>query len=100
MNAQMNTNEFVWVKLTKAGLEHYEENARDKVERGGPRGDYSVDDFFSIEMSLLRQAECTNGFYEFQLWRLMNIFGPKMTMGLQKPLFEKNAVYLKKPLRV
>ena len=65
----MNINEYVWVRLTDAGY-----------ERHTP---YSWD-------------EAGNGWYRFQLWDLMAIFGRHLHIG-STPLFEDNEIHLAKP---
>lgn len=73
----MNLNDCVWVKLTKAAhqkltdLEHIDDQSH----------------YFS--------ASERSG--EWQLWRLMQVFGPFIYNGMPEVMFEKNEVFFKKP---
>ncbi|MEO5499023.1 MAG: hypothetical protein ABIR46_00820 [Candidatus Saccharimonadales bacterium] len=81
----MNTNNIVKVRLTRVGEEilrkHYEELTR-SVNR---KATYLDPD------TLVRKHDSEGGQQEFQMWDLMNIFGPHMINGTPQ-VFQNNQI--------
>jgi hypothetical protein len=71
----MNLNGAVWVKLTKAGHQRLNDMVRHD------------DEYFTA-------SERTG---EFQMWRLMQVFGSVIYNGMPEVMFEKNEIYFSKP---
>lgn len=76
---EFNINNYVRVKLTPAGRQVYETAIRTR---------------YAVPMEKDR-----DGYYKFQMWELMRIFGPTMHHGMQIP-FEKNAFTLEVTINV
>lgn len=72
-----NINSRVRVKLTPAGMKHHrlnhDEQMDDCVRRGFPTYPYHP------------PQEDGDGWSEWQLWHLMSLFGPIMSMGSDPP---------------
>lgn len=83
LDFMVNLNSSIKVKLTPMGkkiLQDRHDDLREHVQSvsGSDIGPYSprLDD---------------NGYYTTQLWILMNVFGPYMTMGIEEP-FDMSAI--------
>lgn len=74
---EMNINEEVWVRLTQGGKKVY----RKHFERLG--------------MKPIPRKEIL-GWSNFQMWDLMNIFGPHLHMGA-KAIFKDNRIRFNQP---
>lgn len=83
---QMNVNETVWVKLTPAGEETYQE-ALEKDRQ-------MLADLPSIQVGPKKRSP--RGFICFQMWELMNLFGPKLEDVAAIP-FEDNQIHFNCP---
>ena len=77
-----NVNNKVRVRITEFGFEILRKE-RDKLQRLFPHVDWSFPhtDFTDVG----------NGWYETQMWQLMQTFGPHITMGFKVP-FETNVL--------
>lgn len=77
---EMNINEYVYVKLTPDGLETYKK--------------------YYQRLNMPPYPPKMVGFFkkhaQFELWKLMEIFGPQMIMGSQ-PQFENNIIRFNPP---
>lgn len=71
----VNLNDPVWVRLNDLGLKRLEDEY-------GPK--------------LTAMLRTNGGFYKFQLWGLMDVFGPACRIGMSMP-FEDGMVYFKEP---
>ncbi len=72
---QINVNDFVWVQLTREGRATYADHFIDR----------------NIEPQLLNEDE--RGFCRFQMFDLMNIFGPNEN-PLNPAQFEGNIIHI------
>lgn len=70
-------NDFVKVRLTKEGVEHYKKHYEDSYR----------DSHIKAEDVMPKLKEDKDGFVEFQLWKLMLIFGNEMYHGNPKSMF-------------
>ncbi len=68
---KVNVNDFVRVKLTKRGIEIYE--------------DYYKDILLCKGVGNISPEIDKDGYTRLQLWELMNIFGKSMVMGCTVP---------------
>jgi hypothetical protein len=81
---KMNLNDFAWVKLTTQGegqyLSFYQQGARGMT--------------YALACESLARRRQPDGRHRFQIWELMNIFGPKMfmTMNRQDQMFKGNEI--------
>lgn len=71
--ARHNINYNVWVKLTPEGKKQYRKYYRDLFR--------NISSF--IEVKKLPAPD--NGWYKFQMWELMEVFGPALYMGCRVP---------------
>ncbi len=71
---RMNLNEYVWVKLTKAGERAY-----------------------AITYATEIKPETERGFARFQMHELMYVFGPHHSPS-SNPMFEDNEIHFSPPL--
>lgn len=67
---ELDINEYVWVKLTDIGRKAHADHWRQYAER------------LKCEVPIHTDTE---GWSRFQLWELMNIFGPMMFMTADLP---------------
>ncbi len=79
----MNVNEPVWVKVTTEGWAVHDKHWTDTL------GDYFTD-------HPIPRGENRDQWQKFQLWDLMNTFGPGMQLGFGA-LFKNNEIKFKKP---
>lgn len=89
----MNVNDPVYVRLTEAGkaaLEGYFEEFDLRMQ------EYSIPNAGVLLRDLRRMVDAQNGWYVFQLWELMYIFGSKCFNGAPQ-LFVKSRVVTRKP---
>jgi hypothetical protein len=75
---EMNINDEVWVKLTKAGKETYKKH------------------FGQSRLKPLPLKETLDGWSKFQMWELMNYFGNECYNG-SLPQFEKGILRFTPP---
>ena len=79
---QINMNDKVKVKLTEAGRETYRAFMTDV---SAPLEPYLP----ALDPSRDLDAD---GFSEFHFWEIMQVFGPRMHMGMTEMPFEENAI--------
>lgn len=80
MNAVINLNDTVKVKLSDRGLEIHRESW-DKIMCNSP-----------YQNSYIPPSVDEEGYSYFQLWDLMHIFGSKVSMGLKLPFKDTDII--------
>lgn len=75
MKFPFNVNDYVWVKLTPAGLKILERNFYE-LRRAFP----------NLPKQFLPPSVDAEGYTKYQLWALMHDFGNHMVMGGQSPV--------------
>ncbi len=91
MKGYGNINDPVWLKLTSYG----QTVLRDWIENIPVPSSWTSAD----REVVIKMHDAGEGWSEFQIWELMQIFGPKMDHGAEQ-MFEDNAIYYTHPLRV
>lgn len=79
---KINLNDYVKVKLTDSGKDifyHQYDQINEKYGKEVCTPYYPEED--------------SDGFIEIQLWRLMQIYGPAISMGMRYVPFGRNAIY-------
>lgn len=73
-----NINDYVWIKLTSKGQEFLLNKEK------------SLTDKFNHDFSGLytNKEKDTEGYSQWQLWELMNVFGEQLQIGIKGLLFE------------
>lgn len=88
MEASVNINDYVWVKLTLDGeihlRKHFEEVFRNEDVQPSP----------NVEKTLSTMYAATDGWTRFLLHDFMMIFGETMYMGSTKQMIEGNLISL------
>ncbi len=84
MDVKFNINEYVLVKLTDAGIKHWIKD-NDVFEPNG-----MTDYLLNEEKVLAKRLD--NGYWKFQLYELMQIFGSLMHIGNKNLPFEANMI--------
>jgi len=84
----VNTNDYVWVRLTEPGLATLDAYYKEVQKQIGELvKDMTYEPAkFPVE----------DGFHRIQMWILMHVFGPAMYNGNLAP-FEENVIHLTKP---
>lgn len=102
-----NINHHVRVRLTTIGFDHWWRKRHNQFgtpfymkEMSPEELDYVFSHHFAVEVNTHYVG---NGWYEFQLWRLLGLFGELFTegMGLHSPIpFETNIVLIERRLKL
>lgn len=74
----MNVNDFVSVKLTKTGLEIYEQHIKE-IKELVP---------FISDMDSFMRSKIKGGVLTMQIWEIMQIFGSSFVLGSEPPFME------------
>lgn len=75
---KFNINHSVKVKVTEYGYEVWLAHENKFVQFSGT--------IKSVTIEELKAKQDEDGYTKFQLWDMMSIFGPKMTMGFENPI--------------
>jgi len=86
MKSSVNINEFVWVRLTPAGVEAF----RADIEKFPLVEDRTVE-------QIMDSRDAGDGLSRFQLYELMDIFGPYLYNGALSNMFVENTIYFTRP---
>jgi hypothetical protein len=91
--AAFNINDVVKVKLTPAGIQCLDEWADQEAARSiaAYGTDYHTTRF--TEWATVRKTIPADGWKEFQIWEMMQIFGPRTSMASPQ-FFERNVIQL------
>ena len=71
----VNPNDYVWVRLTDAGLKFYRDDATEWNKKHPQCGRRNYPDL-------------ENGWYKTQFWHLMNLFGNTFSLGGSFPFMD------------
>ena len=74
----MNVNDFVSVKLTKTGLEIYEQHIKE-IKELVP---------FISDMDSFMRSKIKGGVLTMQIWEIMHIFDSSFVLGSEPPFME------------
>lgn len=85
MDIKFNINDHVWVKLTDAGIQHWIKENNDVFEPHGMKE-------YLLTEEKIQNKKLENGYWEFQLHSLMDIFGSLMHVGNPNLPFEANLI--------
>lgn len=86
-NMKFNLNNYVQVKLTEKGKQVLNQ----KIDN-----DLEILNRYGIDTSTYDRSEPQDGYWKFQLWEVMQIFGPYMKQGLEN-VIEMDIVLEEKP---
>jgi hypothetical protein len=78
MKFEININEYVYVQLTEKGKQVYYDYY------------HALDKLGNLNLGELELQEYKEGYVKFQLWQFIQIFGPKIYLGMTEPLFKNN----------
>jgi len=89
-NMNFNLNNYVQIKLTEKGKQVLQQ----KID-----SDLAILNRYGIDTSTYDRSEPEDGYWKFQLWEVMQIFGPYMKQGLEN-VIEMDIILEEKPQTV